>query len=58
MGSTSAVANPDGSAVIGVFGHVDEIGLVIVHIDDEGYLWFSGVGGWTPSVLSPSASAC
>jgi len=34
-----------------VMGHVDEIGLAITHVDDEGYLWFSGVGGWTPAVL-------
>jgi endoglucanase len=32
-------------------GHIDEIGLAITHVDDEGYLWFDGVGGWTPSVL-------
>ncbi len=51
MGSTSAAANPDGSPVIAVFGHIDEIGLVVVHVDDEGYLWFDGVGGWTPTVL-------
>jgi putative aminopeptidase FrvX len=51
LGSTHAVANPGGDPVLGVYGHVDEIGLVIVHIDDEGYLWFAGVGGWTASVL-------
>ncbi len=51
MGSSSAVANPGATPVIGVFGHVDEIGLVVVHIDDDGYLWFAAVGGWTPSVL-------
>ena len=32
-------------------GHIDEIGLAVTHVDDEGYLWFDGVGGWTPSVL-------
>ena len=32
-------------------GHIDEIGLVVTHVDDEGYLWFDGVGGWTPTVL-------
>jgi putative aminopeptidase FrvX len=51
LGSTTAAANPGGTPVIGVFGHIDEIGLVIVHIDDEGYLWFAGVGGWTATVL-------
>ncbi len=32
-------------------GHIDEIGVMISHIDDEGYLYFSGVGGWDSQVL-------
>jgi endoglucanase len=32
-------------------GHIDEIGLMIQHIDDEGYLWFGGIGGWDDQVL-------
>jgi putative aminopeptidase FrvX len=34
-----------------VLGHIDEIGLIVTHIDDEGYLWFSTVGGWDAQVL-------
>jgi endoglucanase len=34
-----------------VFGHIDEIGLIIHHIDDDGFLWFTGVGGWDPVIL-------
>jgi putative aminopeptidase FrvX len=34
-----------------VMGHIDEIGLIVTHIDDEGYLWFGSVGGWDPQVL-------
>jgi endoglucanase len=34
-----------------VVGHIDEIGLHISHIDDDGYLRFGQVGGWDPSVL-------
>jgi putative aminopeptidase FrvX len=34
-----------------VMGHIDEIGLIVTHIDDEGYLWFRGVGGWDAQIL-------
>ena len=34
-----------------VMGHIDEIGLIVTHIDDEGYLWFQAVGGWDPQIL-------
>jgi len=32
-------------------GHIDEIGLQVTHIDDEGYLYFAGIGGWDSQVL-------
>jgi len=34
-----------------VMGHIDEIGLIVTHIDDDGYLWFTEVGGWDPQIL-------
>ena len=34
-----------------VMGHIDEIGLILTHIDDEGYLWFREVGGWDAQIL-------
>jgi endoglucanase len=34
-----------------VVGHIDEIGLHVSHIDDDGYLRFGQVGGWDPGVL-------
>ena len=34
-----------------VIGHIDEIGLIVTHIDDEGYLWFRAVGGWDAQIL-------
>jgi putative aminopeptidase FrvX len=32
-------------------GHIDEIGFVITHIDTEGFLWFSPLGGWDDQVV-------
>jgi endoglucanase len=34
-----------------VMGHIDEIGLIVTHIDEHGYLWFGEVGGWDPQIL-------
>jgi putative aminopeptidase FrvX len=34
-----------------VMGHIDEIGLIVTHIDDEGCLWFREVGGWDAQIL-------
>ena len=32
-------------------GHIDEIGVQVMHIDDEGYLWIDEIGGWDAQVL-------
>ena len=50
LGSSFA-STGSGDRTLGVFGHIDEIGLVVMHVDDDGYVWFGGVGGWTPTVL-------
>jgi putative aminopeptidase FrvX len=34
-----------------VMGHIDEIGLIVTHIDDDGFLWFGAVGGWDAQIL-------
>ncbi len=36
---------------LAVVGHIDEIGVHITHIDDEGFLRFGQVGGWDPVQL-------
>jgi endoglucanase len=52
MGSSTArVAGSDGGPTVAVVGHIDEIGLIVTHIDDDGFLRFIGVGGWDSQVL-------
>src|SRR5215218_8975813 len=52
VGSTVArVKGTAGGPLLAVVGHIDEIGLIVNHIDDDGFLWFGGVGGWDPVIL-------
>jgi putative aminopeptidase FrvX len=37
--------------LLAVVGHIDEIGVIVTHVDDEGLVWFRPVGGWSPEVL-------
>lgn len=49
-GNALAVLNPKGSPKIMVEGHADEIAFQVQYIDDDGFIWFSGVGGHDPSL--------
>jgi len=40
-----------GSPRVLLAGHIDEIGVMVSSIDDDGFLWFSPIGGWDPQVL-------
>jgi putative aminopeptidase FrvX len=52
MGSVWArVAGTGEGPSVAIVGHSDEIGLIVTHIDDAGFLRFSGVGGWDPQIL-------
>jgi putative aminopeptidase FrvX len=49
---TARVPSPEAdSPTLAIVGHIDEIGLIVTHIDDKGRLFFIGVGGWDPQVL-------
>jgi putative aminopeptidase FrvX len=50
-GNSMATINPQGSPTIMLDGHIDEIGVIVQHIDDEGYVHISPIGGWDPQVL-------
>jgi putative aminopeptidase FrvX len=49
-GNSSAVLGTGGPRVM-LAGHIDEIGLMITHVDEEGFLYVDGIGGWDPQVL-------
>jgi putative aminopeptidase FrvX len=52
VGSSMArVPGTGDGPTLAIIGHIDEIGVHISHIDDEGYLRFGEVGGWDPIVL-------
>jgi putative aminopeptidase FrvX len=50
-GNSIAVINEGGTPRIMLAGHIDEIGVMVTHIDDEGFLYFEGIGGWDSQVL-------
>ena len=50
-GNSMATVNAGGAPTIMLAGHIDEIGLIITYIDDDGFLYISGIGGWDPQVL-------
>jgi putative aminopeptidase FrvX len=50
-GNSLATVNPGGTPRIMLAGHIDEIGLMVVHIDDEGYVHFDPIGGWDSQVF-------
>ncbi len=41
----------EGKPVLMLAGHIDEIGLMVRYIDDNGFVYVAGVGGWDPQVL-------
>ncbi len=50
-GNSFALVNEAGSPRVMLAGHADEIGLMITYIDENGYLSFTGIGGWDPQIL-------
>ena len=52
IGSTIAtIGEDDARPLVAVFGHIDEIGLNVTHIDEKGFVYFGPVGGWDPQIL-------
>ncbi len=50
-GNCFAYVNEGGSPKIMVTGHSDEVGFMVQHISDEGFIYFTGVGGVDPALV-------
>jgi putative aminopeptidase FrvX len=50
-GNSFATLNPGVKPRLMLAGHIDEIGIMVTHIDDEGYLSFDTIGGWDHQVF-------
>jgi putative aminopeptidase FrvX len=49
-GNSHVVIHKGGRVKVMLAGHYDEIGFLVSHIDDKGFLWISPVGGWDPQI--------
>jgi tetrahedral aminopeptidase len=50
-GNVIAVKNPDAPLRVMLAGHCDQIGFLVQHIDNEGFLYLQPIGGWDTQVL-------
>ena len=55
-GNSYAGMNLKGGPIVMLAGHIDEIGLQVTHIDDDGYLYVDEIGGWIPRCWWDSGS--
>jgi putative aminopeptidase FrvX len=50
-GNSFAVLGEERRPRVMLAGHMDEIGLQVTHIDEKGFLFVDGIGGWDSQVL-------
>ncbi len=50
-GNVIGTANPTGATRMLLAGHCDQIGLIVQHIDADGYISVQPIGGWDPMQL-------
>lgn len=49
-GNVIGVLNEKAERRVMLAGHVDEIGLMITHVDTNGFIYFAAIGGWDAAV--------
>jgi endoglucanase len=52
LGSSIArVAGTAAGPLLAVVGHIDEIGVIVTHVGDDGFVYFRPIGGWSAEIL-------
>jgi len=50
-GNVIACKNPAAPVRVMLAGHADQIGLLVTHINDQGFIYTQTIGGWDPQQL-------
>jgi putative aminopeptidase FrvX len=50
-GNVMGMINPQAPMRVMIAGHCDEIGLMVKYVDDNGFVYFSAIGGVDPGIL-------
>ncbi len=51
LGNSYAILNATGSPKVMLAGHCDEIGFIVRHISDQGYIYFGPIGGHDANIV-------
>lgn len=51
VGNSFATVEGSGGPTILLAGHIDEIGIIVTWVDENGFVYFEPIGGWDPQVL-------
>jgi len=52
LGNRLASLNPKGTPTLMMAGHIDELGLIIIYVNKDGFLYFDTIGGHDLSIIS------
>lgn len=50
-GNVIVARNPDANMRVMFAGHCDQIGMVVTHINEQGFIYAQTIGGWDPQQL-------
>jgi putative aminopeptidase FrvX len=51
QGNSIGIVNEKGKPKVMLVGHCDEIGFMVRYVNDQGYIYFGGIGGIDPNII-------